>query len=290
MLIPKIVHRIWLTEYGGLPKPPKIFENWWDDWKRLYPDWEFKTWDGTEFEIPYREWFDASPCFAWKTDMYRYMLMDKFGGLYIDTDIEPYRNMEHLIEHFDCFFIKQNYGRVTNAMFGSVPGHRIWNYFLEKMAEKPPSYYHSRLGGMNVDQAPAMIGPIFINPFVQTANDVTILSGTQLMSSGKHNATDLPDAYNCHHLSNTWRSAHAYAAYKKLIEAQTEFDKVDACTWAECVNRGEHLHRMHVCTSCAMPTKIKAYPCKIHRTCTIGRKVDGVHICKGCPDFTPFVG
>lgn len=50
-----------------------------------------------------------------------------------------------------------------------------------------------------------------------------------------------------------------------------------------CVHRGEELRRIG-CESCSGNVQIKILSCEIHGECTIGKPIDGVKCCAGCPD------
>lgn len=44
--------------------------------------------------------------------------------------------------------------------------------------------------------------------------------------------------------------------------------------------------RLETCPSCGgQKTQIKVFACQVHRECTLGKQLDGLHCCQGCHDF-----
>lgn len=91
--IPKIIHYCW---FGGKAMPElalKCIESW----KKYLPDYELRLWNEETFDLdmyPYaREAYDNRK-FAFVTDVVRLWALEKFGGVYMDTDVEILRPLE----------------------------------------------------------------------------------------------------------------------------------------------------------------------------------------------------
>lgn len=91
--IPKIIHYCW---FGGKTMPElalKCIESW----KKYLPDYELRLWNEETFDLdmyPYaREAYDNRK-FAFVTDVVRLWALEKFGGVYMDTDVEILRPLE----------------------------------------------------------------------------------------------------------------------------------------------------------------------------------------------------
>lgn len=83
--IPKIIHQIWL---GG--PPPKAYSAWMEAWRNL-PGFEYRLWtdkEASEFPLKNRTLYNTTPNLAGKSDILRYEILYRYGGVYIDTDIE----------------------------------------------------------------------------------------------------------------------------------------------------------------------------------------------------------
>lgn len=124
--IPKKVHWIWLG--SPLPNKYKAFQ---DSWKKFNPDWEFKLWtdkDVVQFNMKNKALFDKSNNWGQKSDIWRYEILEREGGLYVDTDFECLKNFDIL--HYLCdFYTGIGYDLVDpylyNGLIASVPGHPI---------------------------------------------------------------------------------------------------------------------------------------------------------------------
>jgi mannosyltransferase OCH1-like enzyme len=107
MMIPKIFHYVWL---GSQPMHP-LMEEWQRKMQDLHPCWSIKTWrevDGlpehlltcgdeiVECRVP--EYLRSCPTYAKKSDVWRYEILEQQGGVYLDTDMEPVRCLESLLE------------------------------------------------------------------------------------------------------------------------------------------------------------------------------------------------
>lgn len=84
MSIPKIIHQIWI---GPKPAPTKLM----DTWKEKNPDFEYIRWNEQEFinrnmKFECQDKIDEMEEYCGKTDIMRWEILYKYGGIYIDAD------------------------------------------------------------------------------------------------------------------------------------------------------------------------------------------------------------
>ena len=86
IIIPKKIHQVWIGSDF-----PKKYQKWADSWKIKNPDFEYFLWDekeilklGLDAEKEYR----STNNFGIKSDIARYEILNRFGGVYVDTDFE----------------------------------------------------------------------------------------------------------------------------------------------------------------------------------------------------------
>lgn len=99
--IPKTIHYIWL---GGNPLP-KVAEQCIESWKKYCPDYEIKRWDESNLNIDCctycREAYDSKK-FAFASDVLRFDVLSKEGGIYLDIDVEMLKPIDDLLVN-NCF-------------------------------------------------------------------------------------------------------------------------------------------------------------------------------------------
>jgi mannosyltransferase OCH1-like enzyme len=130
-VIPRIFHRVWV---GSNPIPDE-FAAYGEGWERLHPDWEMREW--TEDNLPELlrpEGADPRRDPTERSDLLRYELVRRFGGVYLDMDFECLKPIDELIDGIDFFvgnIVSEQLGgeivrqRVGSAIIGAVPGHPI---------------------------------------------------------------------------------------------------------------------------------------------------------------------
>jgi len=124
-MIPKIIHYCW---FGGKPMP-ELAINCIDSWKKYLPDYELRLWNEETFDLdmfPYaREAYDNRK-FAFVTDVVRLWALEKFGGVYMDTDVEILRPLDDLLQlpAFTGYEASMKNAPVTGLMASAA--HGVW--------------------------------------------------------------------------------------------------------------------------------------------------------------------
>lgn len=135
ILVPKVFHRVWL---GPDPMPDK-FKRYGDTWLRHHPTWEMKLWTPYNFETLYPELVTMCNKPSNAANIYRYEIMLRHGGVYLDTDFECLKNIEPLIQDEELFTAHQvddqrNPGYLANGFFGCTPDHRAMRVLLAALS------------------------------------------------------------------------------------------------------------------------------------------------------------
>lgn len=165
-------HRVWV----GAPMPD-IFVGFGEGWQRFHPEWEMCLWG--ELEIAsldlvnqklYDEAEEITPKFAGqlRSDIVRYELLWRYGGVYIDTDYECLASIEPLLDGVECFAAWERQDETANnAILGAVPGHPFMKQLIDNLEES----VRSRPG-----KRPSQVsGPRYLTrQLQQTDEDVTV--------------------------------------------------------------------------------------------------------------------
>lgn len=139
-MIPKVIHQIWI---GPKPAPAHMMRTW----KEKHPGFEYILWN--EQEIARRglttrcqKQIDAMVEINGKADIYRWEILHRFGGYFVDADsicVEPF---DEYFEGNTGFATYENEnvraGLVATGTMGFVPGHPLCRdilYWIETNTE-----------------------------------------------------------------------------------------------------------------------------------------------------------
>ena len=101
MLIPRRLHRVWV---GGAEMPARFVE-FGRAFERLHPHWEMRLWtdaDLGELGITDDERRRARTP-SELANLMRYEVLTRFGGVYVDTDVEAKRPLDDLLAGVEVF-------------------------------------------------------------------------------------------------------------------------------------------------------------------------------------------
>lgn len=145
--IPKIIHQIWLG--GPLPEKYKLLQQ---SWIRNHPDWKYKLWTEKEiaaFKLKNQTAYDESTNYAQKSDIARYEILFREGGVYVDTDFECFQPFDLFHYCFDFYVGIDKFMTdftVQNCIIGSIPGHPIMGTAIKTLdihKQLNPNYYEN---------------------------------------------------------------------------------------------------------------------------------------------------
>ncbi len=167
--IPKIVHQIWL----GKAEPPF---KWMESWKRFCEEynWGYKLWRDSDIErfgLVNKMAYIEAKSYQKKSDIARYEILHKYGGLYCDCDmiwlekdLSKYipldKNMFIGVQEYPSWMdIGSPY--LCNGFFISPVGHHILKRCIEKISKNDYTFMESVKGAWSET------GPVLLNSSVK---------------------------------------------------------------------------------------------------------------------------
>ncbi len=135
-MTPKILHYCW---FGGKPLPEKeriCIESW----KKFLPDYEFKLWDESSFDINSNEFCRQAyelKKYAFVSDYVRTKVLYEYGGLYIDTDFEVITPLSSFLEGKNNVAGWETKVHVGTAILAFNAKHAIIKEFLNYYETHP---------------------------------------------------------------------------------------------------------------------------------------------------------
>lgn len=122
-IIPKLIHYVWLGEN----MPNTIKQNV-AHWKELCPDYEFCEWNDKNYDISSNQYMRQAyylKKWGFVSDYMRLDLVYRYGGIYLDTDIEMIKKPDELLYQrcFGC--VDSSLTMNTGSGFGAAPKTEI---------------------------------------------------------------------------------------------------------------------------------------------------------------------
>lgn len=123
-MIPKIIHYCWF----GRGEKPELAKKCIASWRRFCPDFEIREWNEDncgDLSIPFMAEAYAAKKYAFVSDVMRLVVLEQYGGVYFDTDVEVLRDISPLLE--DEGFIGFENDQFVNSgqVLAAIPHHPV---------------------------------------------------------------------------------------------------------------------------------------------------------------------
>jgi len=189
-MIPKILHQVWLG-----PNPiPDEFISWISHWKSLHPDWTYML--HTDKDIPknLENYINSCKHFSSKSNIMRLYVVNKYGGVYCDTDFEWNKNINCFLDN-NFIVSKQQASVYCNAFFGSIADNQILKWQLDQIKN-----YYTR----HPPWGPELL-TLAVEKYKDKITDLpTKYVYPYLWNNPFTPACNFPDAYLVHHWKKSW--------------------------------------------------------------------------------------
>ena len=194
--IPRTIHRVWL---GGKPMPEE-HEHFGRSFAQHHPNWEMRLW--TDADLPALGIGAAerkrARTHSELSNLVRYEVLHRHGGVYVDTDVECRRPLTPLLRGIDAFAALEVPGGIGSAILGSVAGHPVF--------ARAARLAQNTIGtGAN---SPDANGPHFLSLIVEQESNVAIFAARlfypYLWDELERRHETFPDAYAVHHWTLSW--------------------------------------------------------------------------------------
>lgn len=188
-MIPRIIHQIWLG-----PNPiPIQFKEWQKTILKHNPplnnpasterihqtianiqnmyNWQYHLWtDDNIQEFNATGLLNECDSLAGKSDVIRILALIKYGGVYLDMDVECLKPLHPLL-NVPAFVAKESDNVVCNAIFGTIPNHP-WllkqMHLLPTLVDKPTSWGVTLMSeqSLKIDSGVTIYPKEFFYPFL----------------------------------------------------------------------------------------------------------------------------
>lgn len=129
-MIPRKIHYCW---FGGGEKP-ELLMRCLESWERHCPDYEIVEWNESNYDVNqnlYLKLAYQKKQWAFVSDYARIDLVYRYGGFYLDTDVELQKGLDPLRRHRLYLGIERGSRKVNSGLgFGAVAGHTYLKQLL----------------------------------------------------------------------------------------------------------------------------------------------------------------
>jgi mannosyltransferase OCH1-like enzyme len=247
VVIPKIIHIMWL---GG--KLPQEYESFVRSWRQLHPTWTIVFWtdnpanydkgsqvllsfddltadlnvhkeshdivvDATSLVFDNKDMYDAAINYGEKSDILKWEIVYRFGGVYVDIDFQALKPLDPLHNRYDFYTGMQpldtNMVQLGAALFAARPYHPILHACVTQIRNNK-----------DIKQIIVKTGPIhFTRCFLMTAGQggsIDIAFPSSYLYPCDYNQKGLPqdkwikpESFAIHHWAGSWLKKEAFAPH-----------------------------------------------------------------------------
>lgn len=174
-MIPKIIHYCWF----GRGEKPELAKKCIASWKKSCPDFKIREWneDNCDYlSIPFMAEAYAAKKYAFVSDVMRLIVLEQYGGVYFDTDVEVLRDISPLLD--DEGFIGFENDQFVNS--GQVMAAKAHHPVIQEMIEE-----YKKLHFTNADGTATPVGCPRLNTDVMERFGL-IRNGREQVVAGIH--------------------------------------------------------------------------------------------------------
>jgi len=217
-MIPRTIHYCW---FGGEPLPTKVKRNI-ESWKKQCPNYEIIQWNESNYDTSSNDYISQAyerGKYAFVTDYARLDIIQKHGGIYLDTDVELIKPLDYFLD-YDAFFAMEEAGTVATGLgFGAVENSDI----LEKLKKQYDGQSFFDNGKENLKTCIEYSAPIFEGLGISNDNKTQYFDKSRIavfatevfcpqsLETGKTTITS--KTVSIHHYDSSWKKHPSFSKY-----------------------------------------------------------------------------
>lgn len=135
-MIPKKIHYCWF----GHNKKPKLIKRCIASWRQYLPDWEIVEWNEANYDVYKNEYIAEAyrvKKWAFVVDFARFDILNQFGGIFLDTDVELKRPIPQELLAYEAFTGFEGDKTINPGLiYASVPGQIMLQEIVAEYGKK----------------------------------------------------------------------------------------------------------------------------------------------------------
>lgn len=229
IIIPKIIHYCW---FGHGEYDDKI-KYCMSTWKKVCPDYEIMRWDEDSFDLgqcKYAEQAYEKKRWAFVTDYVRLKVLDQYGGIYLDTDMELLTSFDGMLN--DRAFLSFKRGELVFGITSAVMATEKENPFFRPLIDQFESREYLGKDGEE-DVTPiakflteqCMASGIRLVNEKQRTDDGLVLYPNEVLCPTVENDGSIhitPQTCAIHHFLGSWRTPELMEYFREKLKNAKE--------------------------------------------------------------------
>lgn len=206
-MIPRRIHLVWLGD-----APPERLAGRPEEWRRLNPGWEVRVWGDADLAwLRNLDVFRAAGPASTRSNVARYEILLRDGGVYVDFDMRPLRPLDEVVDGRRLVLAEQTAGVLNPAFMAAEPGHG----FLAHLVAQVPVSWAAHPGA----KSPTTTGPHFLTRTWRRWSAAHGTEGAEVLEphvvypvnhlQGHLAGGDFPDSVAVHEWDGSWIPASA---------------------------------------------------------------------------------
>ena len=182
-------------------------------WKKYCPDYEIIEWNENNFDMHYCKYVEEAynaKKWAFVSDVARLYVLVKYGGIYMDTDVEVLRPLDDLLK-YEAVSGFESVNRIPTGLMASVAEQPLFAELLHEYDDihflKEDGQYDTTTNVIRITNTCLKYG-LQLNNSLQTVNGFTLLPSDYLCPKNYDtkvvNITN--NTYTIHHFDGSWLS------------------------------------------------------------------------------------
>lgn len=240
----RIIHYCWF----GHGEKSDLIKKCIASWKKFCPDYTFYEWNESNFDVHCCEYVEqayTAKKWAFVSDYCRFWALKKYGGIYLDTDVELLRPLDDLPDNFVGFESKQlvNSGLIR----GASPNSSILDLMIKSYQSDT---FVKADGSLNLQTVCERETQILIAKGLIQNNQKQVVEDTVVYPSSYFSPLDyntnktniLPETYSIHWYGGSWHNeqeTYKNNMRKKLVRFfPSKIASIIALIWSKAKYEG----------------------------------------------------
>lgn len=216
--IPKIIHLCWF----GHGEYDEKMKHCLKTWEEFAPDYKVMKWDEDTFDLDsctyVRQAYDKKR-WAFVTDYVRFKVLQQYGGIYMDTDMELVKPLDDLLDNETVLSFKQQalgmkqFG-LTSGIIMTKANNTLFNPLIEQFEARS---YINESGEEDVTPIAKFLTDLLRDRGIRQDNTLQSIDGVTVYPNEylcptidlDNNTGDVEvteNTYAIHHFTGTWRT------------------------------------------------------------------------------------